>query len=396
MSSISVPTVRPSLNPAQNAWRQAINQKNIRSRTRKKYTHAQKLIWKWTLEQPELAPYINTDGSLTKQGCTIFVQDAAYFTAFISSLVDFENPDDETPFNSEVPIDSKGLSTLESYRSALHKYFEEMKVHQTETYKMEMKMLFGGLGRNHADNQQANGKQTGKDHMQHSFMEACASEGMKLPTNAIFFVCYLLLVWNLMSRTNNIAMLVLSHLSWVDDALCVDCFITKSDQTAKKATSKHIYANPRNPVICPITNLGMYLMTAPQPASDATSHFLFPGAKQAGRFLCILKSVILLAAALVSIVVNVARIGAHSLRKGSVTYATSGSTAAPSIVAILLRAGWSLQGVESRYFRFEAAMDQFLGRVITGLNLNSGSFAILPPFFALVTNNDKVFMKKGG
>ena len=61
------------------------------------------------------------------------------------------------------------------------------------------------------------------------------------------------------------------------------------------------------------------------------------------------------------------KLGAHSLRKGSVSYCSGGSTMAPSIVSILLRAGWSMKGVEDRYFRLEAAMDQFLGRVVAGL-----------------------------
>ncbi|KAF0703640.1 hypothetical protein AaE_015287 [Aphanomyces astaci] len=38
-----------------------------------------------------------------------------------------------------------------------------------------------------------------------------------------------------------------------------------------------------------------------------------------------------------------------------------------------------------RYFRYEAAGDQFLGRVVAGLPVNSEEFAVLPPYFA---NND--------
>ncbi|EGZ22322.1 hypothetical protein PHYSODRAFT_491802, partial [Phytophthora sojae] len=38
-------------------------------------------------------------------------------------------------------------------------------------------------------------------------------------------------------------------------------------------------------------------------------------------------------------------------------------------------------GVQDRYFRYEAAGDQFLGRVVAGLPVNDSKFAILPPHF---------------
>ena len=63
------------------------------------------------------------------------------------------------------------------------------------------------------------------------------------------------------------------------------------------------------------------------------------------------------------------------------TFACSGSTGGPSIVSVCLRCGWSLGGVQDRYLRYEAAGDQFLGRVVAGLPLNKPDFALLPPHF---------------
>ena len=37
-------------------------------------------------------------------------------------------------------------------------------------------------------------------------------------------------------------------------------------------------------------------------------------------------------------------------------------------------------------------MDQFLGRVVAGLDLMSGDFAILPPFFAHSNEADRAFI----
>lgn len=67
--------------------------------------------------------------------------------------------------------------------------------------------------------------------------------------------------------------------------------------------------------------------------------------------------------------------GAHSLRKGAVSHAAGATTAAPSIISIILRAGWALKGVEDRYFKHEAAGDQYLGRILALLDPTSGTFA---------------------
>ena len=74
-------------------------------------------------------------------------------------------------------------------------------------------------------------------------------------------------------------------------------------------------------------------------------------------------------------------IGTHSIRKGAATFASSGSTGGPSIVSICLRCGWALGNVLERYFKYEDAGDQFVGRVIAGLPVNTSKFSVLPPHF---------------
>ncbi|KAG6966705.1 hypothetical protein JG688_00006647 [Phytophthora aleatoria] len=69
----------------------------------------------------------------------------------------------------------------------------------------------------------------------------------------------------------------------------------------------------------------------------------------------------------------------HSVRKGATRFACSGSTGVPSIVSVCLRCGWSQGGTQDRYFRYEAAGDQFLGRVVAGMPVNDSKFAALPP-----------------
>ena len=74
-------------------------------------------------------------------------------------------------------------------------------------------------------------------------------------------------------------------------------------------------------------------------------------------------------------------ISTHSYRKGSASAAASGSTAAPPIVAICLRAGWKLSGVLNTYLSLENAGDRFVGRVCALLPQMSRQFGVLPPSF---------------
>jgi hypothetical protein len=74
-------------------------------------------------------------------------------------------------------------------------------------------------------------------------------------------------------------------------------------------------------------------------------------------------------------------IGTHSMRKGAATYCSSGSTACPPAIAVHLRAGWALGGVQDRYLRHDSAGDMFVGRTVSGLPILKAEFATLPPRF---------------
>ena len=74
-------------------------------------------------------------------------------------------------------------------------------------------------------------------------------------------------------------------------------------------------------------------------------------------------------------------IDTHSFRKGAANYASAGTTAAPSIVAICHRAGWKISSVLHRYLSMESAGDQFCGRVCAGLPIMRREFCVLPPQF---------------
>jgi hypothetical protein len=79
--------------------------------------------------------------------------------------------------------------------------------------------------------------------------------------------------------------------------------------------------------------------------------------------------------------VNASDIGTHSMCKGASTFCSSGSTACPPAVAVHLRAGWAMGGVQDRYLRHDAAGDMFVGRTASGLPIFQPEFAMLPPHF---------------
>ena len=77
--------------------------------------------------------------------------------------------------------------------------------------------------------------------------------------------------------------------------------------------------------------------------------------------------------------IDVKDLGVHSFRKGAAGYISSGSTCAPPQVATNLRAGWTMGVIQDTYLKYEAAGDQYVGRVVSGLPVCSAKFAILPP-----------------
>jgi hypothetical protein len=73
----------------------------------------------------------------------------------------------------------------------------------------------------------------------------------------------------------------------------------------------------------------------------------------------------------------------HSIRKGAGTYASSGTTAAgaPSSVAVNNRGGWTLGGSRDVYLLYERAGDQYVGRILSGMDDLSPKFGAICPDF---------------
>jgi hypothetical protein len=189
--------------------------------------------------------------------------------------------------------------------------------------------------------------------------------------------------WNLMSRISNTIAVSLSELSWDCDSLSVLFGHTKTDPDGQShcLEPRHIFANPLMPEICPI--LGMAIFFACFPVTTQEKH-VFPGSSQDERYRKILDRFFDTKVGkdeLRRCGIDSNDLGTHSTRKGASSYVVSGSTACPSFISIMLRAGWTLGAVLAWYLHYNEAGDKYTGRSVTGLPMNKSLFAILPPFF---------------
>ena len=197
----------------------------------------------------------------------------------------------------------------------------------------------------------------------------------------VFARAFLSLTWNLMCRGVNTCV-CLKHFAWKDDCFGLSFSHVKNDQDgSRNFHPRHIYANPDNYLLCCVTAVFEYLLCFPGLFKDEHT-MLFPGPSQEERFSEILERVLnkhkeeLLTLGYVP-----SDIGVHSIRKGACTYASSGTTAAPSSTSVNNRGGWTLGGARDVYMLYERAGDQYVGRILSGMNVLSATFGASCPDF---------------
>ncbi len=205
----------------------------------------------------------------------------------------------------------------------------------------------------------------------------------------IFAHCFLTLEWNLMARLESIVFAYLYHITWENDCL-VFCFAkSKTDQTGRnKDQVWHVYATPDNPAPCPVLALACYIFANPGlteqiyesavTGEEAEGNVgqsagrLFPGGNQYDRFMdCLHRVIENNLDVFLALGILPGDLGSHSTRKEASSYASAGSTVCPPRVSICLRAMWSMGSVKERCLQYEKAGDQYLGRVLSGLDVNS-------------------------
>jgi hypothetical protein len=156
----------------------------------------------------------------------------------------------------------------------------------------------------------------------------------------IFAWAYLVLQWNLMARANNVARIMLEHISWSEDSLVIALPKTKTEQEGANDYPRHIYANPYDPCICAILSLAVNIFSRNFNCIDENYNFncLFEGTNQEDRFSKILGNVLhdLSEDEKKLLGVSIKELGTHSMRKGSTSYCT-GMMGGPNIVSILVK-----------------------------------------------------------
>lgn len=197
----------------------------------------------------------------------------------------------------------------------------------------------------------------------------------------IFGRAFLSLTWNLMCRGVNTC-ICLKHLLWRADAFGISFSHVKNDPAGSRNWHpRHIYTNPDNYHVCCVTAVTEYLLCFPQLFQDGNGR-LFPGPKQEERFGIILQRVLAKKSEeLCGLGYGPNDIGIHSIRKGAGTFASSGTTAVPSSVSVNNRGGWTLGGVRDIYMLYERAGDQYVGRILSGMNVLSPRFGASAPDF---------------
>jgi len=212
----------------------------------------------------------------------------------------------------------------------------------------------------------------------------------------IFLWAWTVLQWNLMGRSINVEPLCFHNLTVFADTIKIVYDSNKADQGGDNVTIKHVYANPVKPQICSYLALGIYLCL--NALRYEKVELIFRKGKEEKKkvastgYCSQLKELMTRKASSVKNFIRLAHANAHDWRKGSATYATSGTTCPPSTPSIARRGEWSMGKVLDLYWHFAETGDYYLGRVVAGLDALLSTFKILPPHFVIEDPMENIFV----
>jgi hypothetical protein len=179
----------------------------------------------------------------------------------------------------------------------------------------------------------------------------------------------------------------MSNIKWENDSFIIDIPRHKGDQTGEFASSKHIFANPFMPEICPVLALALYTFSCSFISSAETrGSKLFDGSNPEAAFNRWLHSKPLRDIPEEDLGMKPENIGSHSFRKGAATHVSSFDVVTETNVNF--RAGWNQGRVRSRYIFGTPGADQLIGRILAGLNIHDClEFLCIPLHFHLIALN---------
>jgi hypothetical protein len=205
-------------------------------------------------------------------------------------------------------------------------------------------------------------------------------------SNNIFLWFWTLAQWNFMARCASIDSLGFHNFSLGADSLICKYDDSKADKEGEKLSEKNTYANPENYLLCFWTGMGIHCALNVENLGRSEKLFLSPTAQEGSAACRYQEQLMGLVEANIEAVINHIRIShmnAYGIRKGSATLAASGTTCPPPIPSIARRGEWSMGAVLDVYWHFSEPGDQYLGRILAGLDPKKASFASLPPHWIL-------------
>lgn len=202
--------------------------------------------------------------------------------------------------------------------------------------------------------------------------------------DGIFALCFLVLTWNLACCVNNTACIKFSDVNWKEfDCYSVTFSHSKTDQVGDDARyPRHIFENHVDPLICPVLALSFHLSCCFGYFTVVDdSLIIFQGPEQEKSFSRMFNKILADNVDEVRAMgYEVSDLGTHSIRKGAATYLTS-IPGGPPVAASSQRGGWSMGNIKDRYFKYQEAGDQYVGRCLCLLPILQVNLASSPPYF---------------
>eukprot|EP00035_Acanthoeca_spectabilis_P035552 m.35272 g.35272 ORF g.35272 m.35272 type:complete len:407 (+) comp7426_c0_seq1:2055-3275(+) len=296
--------------------------------------------------------------------------DTAVFINFLETLKDGD--DDVGDGDGGM---SKGIGTLSKARSAAKWLFSQTARKQSHLYSgagVQLPMDWDELLEEYLKSkkkQQAKEREDGTRKAKEG-TDALPQGAMKYlaaflvasnEPNALFAWCFLLMAWSLCCRMDEANVIRTHALGWADDALTVMFYQSKMDKGGEKTNAFHCYGNVDEPHACILTALASYLSVNQDrhtSEADKANPLIFPGKKTQDNFNNCLKALWkdeAIATAMKELFfLDVSNLSAYMTRKGSTTALTSACSDPPNLLAVHIRAKWTM-GVRDRYIQFGAA-----------------------------------------
>ena len=192
--------------------------------------------------------------------------------------------------------------------------------------------------------------------------------------------------WNLMARSANIDPLKLHNFKLGTNSIVIKYDESKSDKQAQQLAQKNVYAHPFDFRLCYFTGLGIHIALWKETMKGTKRLFLSEDANKgtaSKAYVEQLQSVVSRHKEELETHMALSRFNPYGLWKGAATYATSGTLNAPSVPAIARQGEWSVGTVLDCYWHYSQTGDQYLGRVLTGLDPTGSVFDCIPPHFNL-------------